>query len=124
MTPMCTTSEIDLAFRLYESAVMHTTSQGRDNCGCSPGANLLGLHVSAQPIWIGLLALAPLQVTTTVPVPGRVDGPMFQVHETMPCASAALASNPCAVEGVPAGVRELIEHEAPGVVWTATLARP
>ena len=91
---MCTTSEIDLAFRLYESAVMHTTSQGRDNCGCSPGANLLGLHVSAQPIWIGLLALAPLQVTTTVPLPGRVDGPMLQVHDTMPLASAALAPNP------------------------------
>ena len=57
---MCTTGRIDLAFRLYESAVMHTTSQGRDNCGCSPGANLLGVHVSAQPIWIGLLEAAAM----------------------------------------------------------------
>ena len=49
---------------------------------------------------------------------------MFQVHETMPSESAALASNPCAVEDVPAGVRYLVEHEVPGVVRTATLARP
>src|SRR5438876_757392 len=84
MTPMCTTSEIDLAFRLYESAVMHTTSQGRDNCGCSPGANLLGVHVSAQPIWIGLLALAPLQVTTTVPLPGRAVPPRQRLPDLRP----------------------------------------
>jgi hypothetical protein len=47
-----------------------------------------------QPIWMGLLVLAPLQVTVTVPVPGRVVGPMLQLHETIPFASADLVANP------------------------------
>ena len=54
---------------------------------------------------MGLLVLSPLQVTVTVPVPGRVEGPMFQVQDTLPFASADLELKPCAVDEVPAGVR-------------------
>lgn len=49
-------------------------------------------------------ALAPSQVTTTVPVPGRVDGPMSQVHETEPLASAVFVPIPWALDEVPDGV--------------------
>jgi hypothetical protein len=37
---------------------------------------------------MGLLVLSPLQATVMVPVPGRVEGAMFQVQETMPSVSA------------------------------------
>ena len=47
-----------------------------------------------QPIWIGARSLAPSQVTTTLPAPDGVDGPMLQVHETPPLLSAVLAVNP------------------------------
>ena len=57
-----------------------------------------------QPICMGLLVLEPLQMTVTVPVPGRVEEPMLQVHETIPLKSATLGDNPCAVDRVPAGV--------------------
>lgn len=61
-------------------------------------------QVRVQPIWMGLLVLVPSQVTVTVPVPGRVEVPMFQLHETIPLTSATLDPNPWAVEAVPAGV--------------------
>jgi hypothetical protein len=47
-----------------------------------------------QPIWMGLLALVPLQLTVTVPVPGRVVGRTLQLHETTPFVSADLEVNP------------------------------
>jgi hypothetical protein len=40
-----------------------------------------------QPISIGVRALAPLHVTTTVPVLGRVEGAISQVHDAVPLAS-------------------------------------
>jgi hypothetical protein len=39
-------------------------------------------------------ALAPSQVTTTVPVPGRVAGPMSQICETEPLACAVFVPGP------------------------------
>jgi hypothetical protein len=49
-------------------------------------------------------ALAPPQVTVTVPVPGRVRDPMFHDQDTAPSPAAVLVDNPCAVLFVPAGV--------------------
>jgi hypothetical protein len=78
----------------------------------------------SHPIWIELPALAPSQVTTTLPLPGRVEGPIAQFHETIPAESAVLDIKPPAVELVPAGVVYAIEHEVPGVVLATTAARP
>src|SRR6266545_1230253 len=73
---------------------------------------------------MGLLVLAPLQVTATLPVPGCFDGPISHVQDTVPSASAVLGVRPCAVDLDPAGVWCVIEQDAPGVVWTPTVARP
>src|SRR5690349_1824332 len=56
------------------------------------------------PIVIPVLAVTPLQVTLTVPVPGLVAVPIFQDHETRPLLSAVLLSRPAALLTVPAGV--------------------
>jgi hypothetical protein len=70
------------------------------------------------------LALTPLHVTTTVPEPGLVEGPMSHVQEALPAESAVFMPRPCAVDFVPDGVVYPIEQVAPGCVAAVTLARP
>ena len=63
----------------------------------------------------------------TVAVPGRVAGPMSQLHTACPSWSVVLATAapwPSAVLLVPAGVVYSTEHVAPGAVWTVTEAVP
>src|SRR5438876_9973377 len=79
---------------------------------------------ATQPIWIGVVVLCPSHVTTTVSLPGRVDVPIDQVHDTIPLESAVLVFKPWAVDLAPAGVVHAIEHEAPGCVCATMPARP
>ena len=79
---------------------------------------------ATQPICIAVLALWPSHVTTTVPLPGRVDGPMDQLHDAIPLESAVFEFKPWAVDLVPAGVVYAMEHEAPGCVCATTRALP
>jgi hypothetical protein len=54
-----------------------------------------GLHSRlGYPIVIPGLAVTPLQVTLTVPVPGFVAVPIFQNHETCPLLSVPSGFSP------------------------------
>jgi hypothetical protein len=65
---------------------------------------------------IDALALTPLHVTVTVPVPGCVAVPIFQDQLTTPATSAVFGVRPCAELVVPCGVTYEMEHEALGDV--------
>jgi hypothetical protein len=57
-----------------------------------------------------------------VPVPGRVFVPIIHDHETLPVPSACLATRPCAVLLVPAGVVYAMEQLAPACVVARSVA--
>jgi hypothetical protein len=73
---------------------------------------------------IGKLCLEPFAVIVTVPVPGLVVGPIFQVQAQTPFPSAVSETNPCAVLLVPAGVTWPMEQAAPAAVWIVAEAFP
>jgi len=60
---------------------------------------------SIHPIVIGVVALAPPHVTTTRPVPGRVNVPITHDQDALPLASVVFDTRPAALLFVPAGVK-------------------
>ena len=74
---------------------------------------------------IGVVTAPPgLQLTATLPLPGRVLLPITQLQVTWPLAGTALGMRPWATLGVPRGVVYEIEQVAPGGAWTLIDAVP
>ena len=102
------------------NASLRAPSRRADSCRRA----CIAMQLQTQPICIAVVALWPSQVTTTVPLAGRADGPMDQSTTPSRWSLPFSNSKPRAVDLVPAGVVYAMEHEAPGCVCATTRALP
>jgi hypothetical protein len=70
------------------------------------------------------LCVDPLAKMVTLPVPGFVREPIFQVHEQVPLPSAVFGIKPCATLYVPFEVTYEMGQLAPSTFWIVAEAFP